>query len=574
MQCPICCDDTNVNDKVDCGFCKYETCRECAKQYLLSTPESPHCMNCRKGWSREFMIDKLTSKFVLDDYKKHRENILFDKEKSLLPQTQLYAERELKVIKKQADIEVIKKQMKEYEEQFYDKNPMFVEFKIITKQIYNRVIPVLPRFMDKNERMAAIFLETNYEERRCDGYFRGLCGGVIVPPKCVQCMQHVCQICWTRYRPGWAPGVHVCQTDAIIKEVERREILREYRDLLDTHGYSEYRNQLDNMNEELDEMKREIHGIRREILRIPRVNQIDSDEAGPSTKKREHFVRACPVNDCRGFLSSAWKCGICNVHVCSKCHDVKPLDKKGPPHVCIEENVETAKLLAKDTKNCPSCTAPIFKINGCSQIWCTQCNTAFDWNTMKIVKDGPIHNPHYYEYLRKQGEGTMRRDIGDIPCGGLPYYEEIFRKIKKYYPDHPENHLIEPFHRVAQEVMDLRGWYRNRNLEDNLHIRVKYLVKEYDDKQFKKMLQMRAKAVEKIQSIDQVLDMFVMVISMIFQRATAANNKEEMSSMWEELNGLRVYFNSSMEHVSKLYQCITPSIDEKIILHRVGERKA
>jgi hypothetical protein len=29
------------------------------------------------------------------------------------------------------------------------------------------------------------------------------------------------------------------------------------------------------------------------------------------TNERSLFVRACPDEDCRGFLSSQWKCGIC-----------------------------------------------------------------------------------------------------------------------------------------------------------------------------------------------------------------------------------------------------------------------
>ena len=38
---------------------------------------------------------------------------------------------------------------------------------------------------------------------------------------------------------------------------------------------------------------------------------------GKAAEERK-FVRQCPKNDCRGFLSTQWKCRICNLYVCSK----------------------------------------------------------------------------------------------------------------------------------------------------------------------------------------------------------------------------------------------------------------
>ena len=41
----------------------------------------------------------------------------------------------------------------------------------------------------------------------------------------------------------------------------------------------------------------------------------------------------------------------------------------------------------------------ISKIDGCNQMWCTQCHVAFDWKTGAIQNS--VHNPHYFEWLRK-----------------------------------------------------------------------------------------------------------------------------------------------------------------------------
>jgi hypothetical protein len=84
----------------------------------------------------------------------------------------------------------------------------------------------------------------------------------------------------------------------------------------------------------------------------------------PTNQERSSFIRACPSNDCRGFLSSQWKCGLCNKWSCPNCHEIKG-DERDSDHICNPDNVATAKLLNSDTKPCPKCGEGIFKIDGC-----------------------------------------------------------------------------------------------------------------------------------------------------------------------------------------------------------------
>jgi hypothetical protein len=81
-------------------------------------------------------------------------------------------------------------------------------------------------------------------------------------------------------------------------------------------------------------------------------------------KEVQCYVRQCPSNDCRGFLSSQWKCGICEKWTCPHCHELKGINRDCD-HNCDPDLVETAKLLDKDTKPCPKCQTKIFKISGC-----------------------------------------------------------------------------------------------------------------------------------------------------------------------------------------------------------------
>ena len=91
-------------------------------------------------------------------------------------------------------------------------------------------------------------------------------------------------------------------------------------------------------------------------------NGIGVDEA--AAKQRNVFIRRCPSNGCRGFLSSAWKCGVCELYSCPDCQEVKGVARDSA-HTCDPGALETAKLIAKDTKACPKCGEMITKIDGC-----------------------------------------------------------------------------------------------------------------------------------------------------------------------------------------------------------------
>jgi len=133
-------------------------------------------------------------------------------------------------------------------------------------------------------------------------------------------------------------------------------------------------------------------------------------------QSQEHrYYIPCPENDCRGFLNEQFECGICQSKACETCHQTYT-----ESHVCDKNTVENVKELAKNTRSCPQCKIPIYKISGCDQMWCTKCHIAFSWNTGQIEK-GIIHNPHFYEWKQKNGDtATPMRNPGDHVCGGVP----------------------------------------------------------------------------------------------------------------------------------------------------------
>jgi len=161
------------------------------------------------------------------------------------------------------------------------------------------------------------------------------------------------------------------------------------------------------------EMKEKIATIHLEY-KLKLTNATDAiyahDTTVASSKVKKKFIKPCAFNNCKGMLDLDWKCGICDMVTCSKCFEhIKDIN-----HICSEDNIKTVELIKKTTKNCPTCGEGIYKIEGCDQMYCTSCNTAFSWNTGTIVVTN-IHNPHYFEYLRKQStNGIIPRQQGDF----------------------------------------------------------------------------------------------------------------------------------------------------------------
>lgn len=125
----------------------------------------------------------------------------------------------------------------------------------------------------------------------------------------------------------------------------------------------------------------------------------DEDNNVRKTESKKKYIQPCFTIDCKGFLNEKFYCGICNETYCSDCYELL----RDEEHICNPEIKDNIKLLKKDTKQCPKCNTGIHKIDGCDQMYCTNCHTAFSWTSGNIVK-GAIHNPHYFEYLRRTRE--------------------------------------------------------------------------------------------------------------------------------------------------------------------------
>lgn len=206
-----------------------------------------------------------------------------------------------------------------------------------------------------------------------------------------------------------------------------------------------------------------------------------------ASKERRKFIMACSRESCRGFLTdkpkhlSYYQCGLCDYYTCSMCLCVRGADTE-TEHTCDPEHVASAECIRLQTRPCPACGERISKIDGCDQMWCVTCHTAFSW-TRGTIENGVVHNPHYFQYQQTHPTPNVpMRQVGLGPCNpyALPDYQLIrpfearLRRIAQPLSDR----LLSMYQTIAHihhyERLNIQR--RMNTLDDDTQLKVWYLM--------------------------------------------------------------------------------------------------
>jgi hypothetical protein len=289
--------------------------------------------------------------------------------------------------------------------------------------------------------------------------------------------------------------------------------------------------------------------------------QSQSQSQSQSQRKRR-IIMACPATDCAGFVDTLWKCGICDTAICKDCRVVK-LDE----HACNADDVATARALDAETKPCPKCSAPISKVSGCDQMWCTVCHTTFSWNTGK-VETTVVHNPHYFQWLATTGRTIPRADLPGMACDidgntlrtivnmlhdATPDARVLLDYISRHHRQrlHAENVLL-PFIRDKVRVYNEGNWRRP--------LCVKRLAGELTDDGWRTVLQRTEKAYHKERAWVQLTEMYVLATRDILGRITQAD--PDLAAIVDEHKKLHAFTYEQNRDISKAYGCVILKITE------------
>jgi hypothetical protein len=321
---------------------------------------------------------------------------------------------------------------------------------------------------------------------------------------------------------------------------------------------------LEQLYEKQTELRKFIYQLERELYdRKDTCNEILNGRFDPETgsrivetsndseikTERVSFKRKCNYEGCLGWLSSGWKCGLCENHTCVHCFKVIG-EKKDATHLCDPCDVETAKLIKSSTKPCPKCGEGIEKGEGCDVMFCTGCHTGFNWVTGKILQDSQIHNPHYFEWQARNGAAANAQNPCGTRLGGFmvnrvgPVHRTLFGKII----------------RIIMHVEDIEYGKYDYHLEhqNNEDLLVDYLLKKKDKDDVKRNIQNRERRVEREKAIRDILETFVMAGKDIVH--STVQNPKAIEESFKDLDTLKNFVNDNLKNVSKLYGCQVPNI--------------
>lgn len=272
-----------------------------------------------------------------------------------------------------------------------------------------------------------------------------------------------------------------------------------------------------------------------------------------ASKPAQKYIRPCTNEACNGFITQGMVCKLCDTSFCKQCHE--PLDPAAPEHACKLEDVESAKAIMKEAKPCPKCHTLTYKISGCSQMWCTQCRTPWCWNR-GVIETGPIHNPMYFDFIRTQTNNTGPADVNYVPnCNVLPDEFAVRTKLRQLRVGADTNEwvyeILQSHRHIDREatICELTPLFGNRDL------RVMFMVREIDDKEFKRRLAMRERANQKKRELAQIWTMMRAVLGDLLHKFMGVSVAIECNALYREYQAVCEFSDAAVKRLVQRYKC-------------------
>ena len=604
---------------IQCRACDFTACRECIKRYLLESTLEPTCMKCKVAWTQEFVRQHLPKTFMNGDYKVYRENMLLSLEESLLPQTQDYAkylsdlERERKeLVELRNLINTLKNDYSEKQMAYYRK----------CRRGYNASSQSKRQFVMKcPDNECRGFLSQHYRCGQCSKSYCKDCYALKTADeeehtcneddvKTVELLHKNtkrcpnCAISIYKVDGCFAKGVPIRMYDGSVKmsqDVRENDVLMGddgtprtvvrtmtgqdtmYRVKMARGSYVvsskhtlivKYRHdkRVSWFNKKNAWMvvwyDREHH---RERSKVFRVNAETTREQARA--RADAFVAGMDFPSSIEMLAATF-CTLSpylqtNMLGIVMVPSTKAEEGEGGMRT-VYGNVSVERMMeGEDTYygwetdgNHRFLHEDGTVLSNCSQMWCTECHTAFSWTTGQII-NGVIHNPHYFEWqrqLRERGEGND--DTHPHPENACRNDQIPTIRLFRFLTFAEQNivvQLIQALTHVREVVVPSLMSEQDRFLR-NRDLRIQYLNKEIDKDRFKWMIQKRDKADQKKAMVAMVWQMFVMSYVDLLHNLRINRDYEGFR---RQSTHILEYVNSEFDRISTLYNAKVRHINDR-----------
>lgn len=246
----------------------------------------------------------------------------------------------------------------------------------------------------------------------------------------------------------------------------------------------------------------------------------------------------CPTSGCSDLLINH-KCMTCNKTFCKECKRMLE-----PDHQCDTQDVESINEIRSRCKMCPKCHLMTYRGDNCDQMWCTNCNHSFDWNTGELVDNlRDHHNPEYAKYMQL----TSSEDLTDN-CDVLIPIKKLEKRVGKALDNYYEflSKLVTEHESIPDKIQKLIEIYKRQ-----IYF---FKVEEYlDDPELNHI---SAKITFKTQQRLRYLYNYEKLIATILFIGIGIINtatKSTIETSLQNLNILESIFNERMDMIYTLY---------------------
>ena len=622
--CSVCSDTYTavIRRKIACKFCKASTCTKCIEQYLLGRHEDAHCLHCRVNYTDATLQEICTKTYLHDTYFKHRQEVLINRERSMLPALQDAASEERKQRERERDvnrinneINVLKLELNGVHIEYHNCSTEYRQLrkdKLSHEACMHKLNEIHERILQYNARISTMKTEAydirasryrgaGQEEkkeeekrkfiRRCT---RAGCQGFLSTAwKCGLCEWYSCHKCFTT-KGQEHDAEHECKKE----DVETAELIK--KDCKPCPNCGEFIEKssgcfaadtpillwnIDPNGSYMHTMSQEIRegdelvgddGTKRTVLstvtgedtmyEVAQTNGMTYVVNSKHTLVLKHNTNGIIEIQMMDYLnlSQDEKCKLMGITSTGleRTISVKEIGQGTYFGWAVDGN-KRFRLLDQTT------------LRNCDQMYCITCQTPWSWNTGKIVTSGPIHNPHYYEWMKRNGNAPLRNPA-DVPCGGYPGAWELRRMprgVRKAF-----SHPFYEFHRICNEIQDISTRnYRSHMDQATTHgINVKFLLGDHDEKQWGRYLAINEKKRKRDAELQEIFAAFRMVAVELINRVQNYNAdgrmidfstlthfaaEEYLAALNVEIGGLIEMINKALHDVSISHSYAVPFIN-------------
>jgi hypothetical protein len=189
-------------------------------------------------------------------------------------------------------------------------------------------------------------------------------------------------------------------------------------------------------------------------------------------------------------------------------------------------------------------------------MYCTLCFTAYSYDTGKVVT-GAIHNPHYFERMRRLHNGVVPPQTAQPPACALTI-SELY-----HHPATRETHIRSRAVRLGSHI----DYFYLRNVGgidylatpdvplNNEQLRVKYMANELTEKQFKQKIERAERKYQRDIEVRGVYTLYVTLVTDYMNGRPTVEGDQELVKMVDE------FVNTPLRSIVQRYKGIVEIVN-------------